>query len=51
MGGGGGYAGSVDNQYASTVHEGYATVGTDAGHIAFALMAGWALRNDRRIAD
>jgi Tannase and feruloyl esterase len=51
MGGGGGYAGSVDNQYASTVHEGYATMGTDAGHTAFALMAGWALRNDRRIAD
>jgi len=50
MGGGGGYAGSVDNQYASTVHEGYATVGTDAGHTAFALLAGWALRNDRRIA-
>ncbi len=34
MGGGGGYAGSVDNQYAPTVHEGYATVGTDAGHTA-----------------
>ncbi len=51
MGGGGGYAGSVDNQYASTVHEGYATVGTDAGHTAFALLAGWARRNDRRIAD
>jgi hypothetical protein len=51
MGGGGGYAGSVDNQYASTVHEGYATVATDAGHTAFALLAGWALRNDRRIAD
>jgi feruloyl esterase len=51
MGGGGGYAGSVDNQYASTVHEGYATVGTDAGHTALALLAGWALRNDRRITD
>ena len=25
MGGGGGYAGSVENQFASTVHEGYAT--------------------------
>jgi hypothetical protein len=51
MGGGGGYAGAVENQYESTVHEGYATVGTDAGHTGFALMAGWALRNDRRIAD
>jgi pimeloyl-ACP methyl ester carboxylesterase len=51
MGGGGGYGGAVENQYASTVHEGYATVGTDAGHTAFALMAGWALGDDRRIAD
>jgi feruloyl esterase len=41
----------VQNQYASTVHEGYATVGTDAGHTGFALLAAWALRNDRRIAD
>ena len=32
MGGAGGYAGSVENQYESTVHEGCATVGTDAGH-------------------
>jgi hypothetical protein len=51
MGGGGGYAGSVDNQYESTVHEGYATVGTDAGHTSFALLAGWAKRNHRRVAD
>ncbi len=51
MGGGGGYAGSVQNQFESTVPEGYATVGTDAGHTGFALLAGWALRNDRRIAD
>ena len=27
MGGGGGYVGSVQNQFESTVHEGYATVG------------------------
>jgi tannase/feruloyl esterase len=51
MGGAGGYVGSVGNQFESTVHEGYATVGTDAGHTDHALMAGWALRNDRRIAD
>jgi hypothetical protein len=30
MGGGGRYAGAVDNQYESTVQEGYATVGTTA---------------------
>ena len=51
MGGAGGFAGIVQNQYESTVHEGYATVGTDAGHTAFSLVAGWALHNDRRIAD
>ena len=51
MGGAGGYVGAVQNQFESTVHEGYATVGTDAGHTAFALAAGWALHNDRRIAD
>jgi Tannase and feruloyl esterase len=53
MGGGGGYGGSVDNQYESMVHEGYATAGADAdaGHTAMPLLAGWAWRNDRRIAD
>jgi len=51
MGGGGGYVGAVDNQFSSTVHEGYATVGTDAGHSANPLTAGWALRNDTRITD
>ncbi|MEO7361200.1 MAG: tannase/feruloyl esterase family alpha/beta hydrolase, partial [Gemmatimonadaceae bacterium] len=51
MGGGGGYVGAVDNQFETTVHEGYATVGTDAGHSANSLSAGWALHNDTRIAD
>jgi tannase/feruloyl esterase len=52
MGGAGGYVGAVQNQFESTVHEGYATVGTDAGHTAdMPLMAGWALGNDRGIAD
>ncbi len=51
MGGGGGFVGSVDNQFSSTVHEGYATVGTDAGHTANSLTAGWALHNDRRVVD
>ena len=51
MGGAGGYGGAVQNQFESTVHEGYATVGTDAGHTVFAGMAGWALHNDRRIED
>lgn len=51
MGGAGGYVGAVQNQFDATVHEGYATVGTDAGHTAFQLLAGWALHNDRRIED
>ncbi|MEP6765585.1 MAG: tannase/feruloyl esterase family alpha/beta hydrolase, partial [Gemmatimonadaceae bacterium] len=51
MGGGGGYVGAVDNQFSSTVHDGYATVGTDAGHSASSLSAAWALHNDRRITD
>ncbi len=51
MGGGGGYVGAVDNQFASTVHEGYATVGTDAGHSGLSISARWALHNDQRIAD
>jgi len=32
--GGGGYVGAVANDFSFTVHEGYATVGTDAGHSA-----------------
>ena len=51
MGGGGGYVGAVDNQFAATVHEGFATVGTDAGHSANSLTAGWALKNDERVTD
>jgi pimeloyl-ACP methyl ester carboxylesterase len=51
MGGAGGYVGIVQNQMESSVHEGYATVGTDAGHTATGFTAAWALRNDRRIAD
>lgn len=51
MGGAGGYGGAVQNQFESTVHEGYATVGTDAGHTAFAGTAEWALHNDRLIED
>jgi len=51
MGGAGGYAGILQNQMESSVHQGYATVGTDAGHTATGFTAEWALHNDRRIAD
>lgn len=51
MGGAGGFVGAVENQSASAVDEGYATVGTDAGHTAFSLSAQWALHNDQRITE
>jgi hypothetical protein len=51
MGGAGGYVGVVQNQFESTVHDGYATAGTDAGHTATGITAEWALHNERRIAD
>ncbi|MEP6495974.1 MAG: tannase/feruloyl esterase family alpha/beta hydrolase [bacterium] len=51
MGGAGGFVGAVENQSGSTVHQGYATVGTDAGHSASSGSAAWALHNDTRITD
>ena len=51
MGGAGGFAGVVQNQVEPSVHEGFATVGTDAGHTASGLTASWALRNDRAVAE
>ncbi len=51
MGGAGGFVGAVENQFAATVNEGYATVGTDAGHTALSGSAAWALHHDTRIID
>jgi feruloyl esterase len=51
MGGAGGFVGAVQNQVESSVHEGYATVGTDAGHTGFAGSAEWALGNEQRVID
>ena len=52
MGGGGGFVGSVVNQAMEmatpVVNEGYATAGTDTGHQASAIEAGWALDNVER---
>lgn len=48
MGGGGGYVGAVTNSVRSTVNQGYATSGTDTGHQANGLEAGWALNNAER---
>jgi hypothetical protein len=43
MGGAGGFVGRVENQVVDVVNRGYATAGTDTGHQADGLQAGWAL--------
>ena len=48
MGGGGGFAGGVDNQAVGTINAGYATVGTDTGHQGLPFSALWALNDVER---
>jgi feruloyl esterase len=48
MGGGGGFVGSIANVARGSVHEGYATSGTDTGHRGHGLKADWALDNMER---
>lgn len=48
MGGGGGFVGSVQNQALATLNQGYATTGTDTGHQALGMLAGWALDDVER---
>ena len=48
MGGGGGFVGSVQNQFVDVVNRGYATAGTDTGHQSPGMAAGWALANPER---
>ncbi len=48
MGGGGGFVGTVDNQVAGEVDNGYATAGTDTGHEGSGIQAVWALGNEER---
>ena len=48
MGGGGGFVEGIDNQSATSVNFGYATVGTDTGHNGRAVDASWALDNVER---
>ena len=48
MGGGGGYVGNIDNQAQASINFGYATVGTDTGHVAGITSAGWALNDLER---
>ena len=47
-GGGGGFVGTVDNQAAASVNQGYATIGTDTGHEGTPIDAAWALGNRER---
>jgi Tannase and feruloyl esterase len=50
MGGGGGFVGTIDNQAAASVNQGFATVGTDTGHTGTVVDASWALNNvERRV--
>ena len=54
MGGGGGFVGSVVNaaqDLFGALQQGYATVGTDAGHQAHSLDASWALNNLERLVS
>jgi feruloyl esterase len=59
MGGGGGFAGSVQNSVEdanftggrTALERGYATAGTDTGHTGSGIDASWALANDRAKQD
>ena len=46
MGGGGGFVGSIMNRARNSVHDGFATAGTDTGHEG--MHARWALNNMER---
>jgi hypothetical protein len=48
MSGGGGFVGSIQNNLIDYVNSGYATVGTNTGHVGNSLMADWALNNMER---
>ena len=48
MSGGGGFVGTIQKGYRSTVNDGYATVGTDTGHKGEGTDASWALNNMER---
>ena len=48
MGGGGGFAGSIQNRARSSINNGYATAGTDTGHEGNNIKADWALNNMER---
>src|SRR5580658_7184063 len=51
MSGGGGFVGSIQNSFRSSVNSGYASVGTDAGHKGSGIDASWGLNNMERQID
>jgi hypothetical protein len=48
MGGGGGFVGTITNQFRYSADSGFATVGTDTGHEGPIQLASWALNNMER---
>jgi hypothetical protein len=50
MGGNGGFAGSLDNDF-SSVARGYAFADTDTGHQGSGIQAGWAMGHPDRLAN
>lgn len=48
MGGGGGFAGTLENQNVTVVNQGYASSGTDTGHQGSPIDAKWALGHPDR---
>ncbi len=53
MGGGGGFVGSIVNSalFYGALKSGYATVGTDTGHVGHGIDASWALNNPQRVEN
>jgi len=51
MGGGGGFAGAVENSAEETLNVGFATAGTDTGHEGDGMSARWALNSPERQAN
>jgi feruloyl esterase len=51
MGGAGGFAGSLENMAITSVNSGYATAGTDAGHVGVQIIGNWAVGHPERVAD
>ena len=51
MSGGGGFVGSIQDEFRSKVNSGFVTAGTDAGHQGSPIQATWGLNNMERQLD